>query len=126
MGDYECVFLVDVVEYVWDGYVVLWDNMLVWLVCLEQTELVIAAAYSEDFAENSERAQAFPGGYRSVAHHLRPGVIWVCWEFIAPGRDAGVSFDGLVRIDGRWAWFPKPWKVLPSTPKASPLSHFSE
>jgi hypothetical protein len=79
------------------------------------TDLHITAAP----AEALEASPGFPGGYRLIAGLLRPGQIWMCWDVIA----AGFTFDGLVRIGERWAWFPKPWRVLPV---ASPNGHWVE
>jgi hypothetical protein len=124
--DYARVFIPEVAAAAQSGYAALWDNLPPWPVRADQTRLEVAAARAEDFVEQNERAQHFPGGYLSIARQLQPGPIWVCWEFIAPGRDGGVAFDGLVPIDGRWAWFPKPWKVLPPPPRTAPMSHFSE
>ncbi len=124
--DYARVFAAGVADQARDGYSVLWENLPTWPVRPDQTRLVVSVARAEDFAEKNDRADLFPGGYQSVAPHLLPGRIWVCWEFISPGRDAGVAFDGLVPLDGRWAWFPKPWKVLPDVARESPLLHFSK
>ncbi len=124
--DYAKVFADDVADIARTGYLALWENLPAWPVRPEQIKLHVAVARSEDFVEGHRRAEEFPGGYRSVASLLKPGRIWVCWEFIAPERTAGVSFDGLVPLDGHWAWFPKPWRVLPSHRQASPMSHFTE
>jgi hypothetical protein len=71
-----------------------------------QTELRISVSLAEALGPE------FPGGYRRVAAQLQPGFAWVAWSFVAPGESAGLSFDGLVRIDDRFAWFPRPWKLL--------------
>jgi hypothetical protein len=41
-----------------------------------------------------------------------PERIWVAWEFVEPGRDSGLSFDGLVWCEDHWAWFPRPYLLL--------------
>jgi hypothetical protein len=124
--DYARVFVPEVANQARTGYAALWENLPAWPVRPDQTRLQVAVARAEDFKEKHDRAELFPGGYLGIAQHLQPGRIWVCWEFISPGRDAGVAFDGLVPINDRWAWFPKPWKVLPATRRESPLSHFSK
>jgi hypothetical protein len=124
--DYARVFIPKVAEVVRAGYNVLWENLPPWPVRDDQVRLKVAVACSEDFSEKNERAQHFPGGYLSVASQLQPGQIWVCWEFIAPTREAGVAFDGLVPLGTRWAWFPKPWKVLATVAPPPPMLHFSE
>ena len=124
--DYAKVFNSAVAEKAQAGYQALWQNPPPWPVRAEQNQLKVAVALAEDFTEDTPRSQYFPGGYRTIAHHLVPGRIWVCWEFVAPAREMGVSFDGLVPLDGHWAWFPKPWKVLPSPNRPAPLGHYSE
>lgn len=73
-----------------------------------QSELRLGVSLAESIVDSGE----FPGGYRDVADQLRPGFAWVAWKFVAAGESAGLSFDGLVRIDDRFVWFPRPWKLL--------------
>ncbi|MCB9742423.1 MAG: hypothetical protein H6740_07485 [Alphaproteobacteria bacterium] len=49
----------------------------------------------------------FPGGYRDVAGWLTPERLWVCWR-----TATGVRREGLVFLQDRWAWFPRPWRAL--------------
>jgi len=76
-----------------------------------QTELSIAAALAEELARGGPEPQPFPGGYVRVAHRLRADVLWPCCRFCEPGGRRGTAFDGFVELDGRFAWFPKPWNV---------------
>jgi len=64
----------------------------------------------------------FPGGYQKIIDRLVPDVPWVCWKFVELGRMYGMAYDGLVRVDERWVWFPKPWKLL--LPAESALMHW--
>src|SRR5262249_27402905 len=61
---------------------------------------------------NNELSAHFPGGYRALAPYLRPNRIWFVWRYVTQGHTSGVRFDGLVRLEERWAWFPKPYRVL--------------
>ena len=91
------------------GYIKLWGNRPVWPV--REPLLEIHCATVEALAEGGRDAEAFPGGYREIACFLRKGLIWVAWTI---DRDL---YDGLVEVEaGRWAWFPRPWKVLPKPP----------
>ncbi|MCA9491180.1 MAG: hypothetical protein KC621_14720 [Myxococcales bacterium] len=77
----------------------------------EQTELrVWAASVDELVAGHAE----FPGGYATVAPFLCPGPTWYRWRIAAPGADDGLAYDGLVALGDRFAWFPKPWRLLPT------------
>lgn len=91
------------------GYIKLWGNRPVWPV--REPRLEIHCATTEALAEGKRDAQPFPGGYREIACYLRKGLIWVAWTI------ATDLYDGLVEVEpGRWAWFPRPWKVLPKPP----------
>jgi hypothetical protein len=40
------------------------------------------------------------------------GRVWASWRYVAPGRTAGLFYDGLAGCDDHWAWFPKPYRLL--------------
>jgi len=95
------------------GYVQLWGNEPVWPVPNEP-QLEVYAATANEIAKNARGTQAFPAGYLDIACWLRPSVIWIAWSVKGRGNGHGTLYDGLVEIEpGRWAWFPRPWKVLP-------------
>ena len=37
---------------------------------------------------------------------------WWRWKFTKPGEDLGMAYDGLVFVNGHWAWFPKPYRAI--------------
>lgn len=87
----------------------------------DQTRLWVRVAFADDFVAWNRRGAEFPGGYRKLALDLVPGVVWVAWKFVAPGETTGLSFDGIVRLDDRFVWFPQPWRLAPiggATPTA--------
>jgi hypothetical protein len=92
-------------------YAQLWQSPPPLLAKPGQSELRVTVATSEDFAAWNERGQQFPGGYRKLAPHLQPAVVWVAWKFVAPGDHAGLAHDRLV-------WFPQPWRLVPMGPSA--------
>ncbi|MCU7727654.1 immunity 49 family protein [Actinoplanes sp. KI2] len=57
--------------------------------------------------------ELFPGGRGEIAGLLLPGRVWASWRYVTPGRTAGLSYDGLAWCDDHWAWFPKPYRLLP-------------
>ncbi len=78
-----------------------------------QTELLLWAASSEDIkAWKGNAEKKFPGGYKRIGDKIKPGLTWIRWKFVKPGETLGMAFDGLVFVNGHWAWFPKPWKAL--------------
>ncbi len=54
----------------------------------------------------------FPGAYAELARYLVPGRLWATWVMRDGGAAKGVRYDGLVRLDDRWVWFPKPWRMI--------------
>ncbi|MBP7866477.1 MAG: hypothetical protein KA419_11045 [Acidobacteria bacterium] len=77
-----------------------------------QTELLMWKATTEELRAGTGDSGHFPGGYKDVAMKLKPGVTWYRWKFCKPGETLGMAFDGLVHVNGHWAWFPKPWYAL--------------
>jgi hypothetical protein len=124
-ADYERVFIEEAVAHARASFEALWQASFAVRVRPAQIELHVAAATVEELVEGTGAAQAFPGGYRDAATFFRPGHIWVCWELREPGAPAGMAFDGLVPLDDRWAWFPKPWRHMP-TRRPRAVSHWTE
>jgi hypothetical protein len=110
--DYLRVFVPSVAARARAGYEALWGSPPPWPGRSDQTEFHVTAAYAEDFATDEKRAAAFPGGYRDAAPSFQPHTTWILWEVVTPGERNGITFDGLVPIDDRFAWFPKPWRVV--------------
>src|SRR5258706_2886163 len=111
--DYDAVFLPSAVIAARAGYTGLWPSPPGWPVKPDQTSLRIGAAYVEDFATDDPRTKPFPGGYKGISGHLVPGRVWLVWEYLTPGAMDGILFDGLVALPDHFAWFPKPWRVVP-------------
>jgi len=77
-----------------------------------QTELKVFSATSEELKSGDGNADKFPGGYKKVAGKFKKGLTFYAWKFTKKGESLGMAFDGLVHVNGHWAWFPKPWKAL--------------
>jgi hypothetical protein len=90
----------------------LWSALPAVLAGPSQTTVAAFACRAGDLATDHASSREFPGGYRRIAHKLRPELVWVRFAFREPGGSAGTSYDGLVWLSGRWVWFPKPWRVL--------------
>ena len=63
-------------------------------------------------AEGLHMDRNWPGGYRRFEGKLEPGLVWHAWKFVEAGETSGLAFDALTRIDGRFVWFPKPFRAL--------------
>jgi hypothetical protein len=81
---------------------------------LESGELTLRvdAAPAGMLGEENELSKHFPGGYRALAPYLMPDRIWFVWRYLSPGEGAGMRYDGVVLLDNRWVWFPKPYRVV--------------
>jgi hypothetical protein len=112
--DYPRVFAGAAAEAARLGYLPLWNTAPVIEPQEGQTQVRVAVATSAELAIDSVAARGFPGGYRHLVGRFMPETIWAAWQFLRPGDTSGLQFDGLVYLDGRFAWFPKPWLVLPS------------
>lgn len=77
----------------------------------DQTELRVWAASVEELVAGHPE---FPGGYAAVAPFLLDGPTWYRWRIAAPGTELGLAYDGLVDLGDHFAWFPKPWRLLPT------------
>ena len=78
----------------------------------DQTDARVVAATTEELEAGTGGALEFPGGYRTIAPHLTPGLTIYQMIFSAPGESFGVRVDGLIYVNERWRLFPSPWEVL--------------
>ncbi|MCT7973039.1 hypothetical protein [Laspinema olomoucense] len=110
--DYAQIFVPEAAEIAQKGYKELWAQSPVPQPQPGQTEILIALGRAEELSSESGIAEVFPGGYQSIAHYLLPDKVWLTWKYVKPGETSGMTYDGLVWLEDRFAWFPKPWKVL--------------
>jgi len=77
-----------------------------------QTELLLWSATTDELKAGTGNSDKFPGGYKRVAQHLKPGLTVYRWKFVKPGETLGMAFDGLYNVGGRWVLMPKPWRIV--------------
>jgi hypothetical protein len=77
-----------------------------------QTEVKISSATSDELKAGSGSANELAGGWKEVASKMKPGLKVYRFHFLEPGKTAGMSFDGLIYVNGNWRVFPKPWRAL--------------
>ncbi|MCA8951364.1 MAG: hypothetical protein KDE27_17790 [Planctomycetes bacterium] len=77
-----------------------------------QTEVLVSRATTDELQQWTGNADDFPGGYKTAAKHLRPGLTVFRFKFVKPGETSGMAFDGLYDLDGRWVLIPKPWRIV--------------
>jgi hypothetical protein len=77
-----------------------------------QSELRLWKATTEDIsAWTKSVSDNFPGGYQQVKDWFMPGLTIYVWHYTEPGAEHGMFYNGLVHLNGHWAFFPKPWYV---------------
>lgn len=115
--DYAKVFNSEVVEIAEEHYADWWQHQHLQLDTDENTRIDAHMAPAGMLREENVLSDKFPNGYRSIADMLNPHRVWVSWKYYQEGASAGYSLNGLVWIDDHWAWFPKPYKLVPDHPK---------
>lgn len=112
--DYEAVFVPEAVKQAQEGYREPWDQGKIVLGGKpHQTEVLVWSATSKQLREGTGDAFEFPGGYKVAAPYFKDGLTFYRFKFVRPGQKLGFAWDGLVYVNGHWAIFPKPWRVLP-------------
>ncbi len=112
-NDYLAVFEPEFAKKAEALYTPAWDSgQLVIAPKPGQTRLELYSATTQDLkAWTPNAAQNFPGGYQKVASKFRDGLTIYSFEFLEPGKPYGMSYTGLVYVNGSWRIFPKPWRV---------------
>ncbi|WP_431287230.1 Imm49 family immunity protein [Roseateles chitinivorans] len=112
-GDYAAVFHPEAVAAAREAYEAMWTSRPPAVRRASATSrLVIQAAPAGMLGDDNALSGPFPTGYRPLVPLLDPHRIWVTWQVIEPGHDAGMRYDGLVWVDDHWTWFPKPFRAL--------------
>ena len=70
-----------------------------------QTQLLLFGTTTDLVSKDRE----FPGGYSKV--RLQGKFPIYRWKFVERGKTLGMAYDGLVFVNGHFAFFPKPWRV---------------
>lgn len=78
----------------------------------DQRRVEVHACPAGLLGDDNPLSAPFPAGYRALAPYLVAERIWVAWRYTAPDAPRGMAYDGLVWLDDRWVWFPKPNRVV--------------
>lgn len=108
--DFARVFTEQLAPIAAQHYTTLWSQPVEITARPENTQLVVVSSLAEELKDSS----AFPGGYKNLTG-LLPGRVWLAWKYVRPGESLGMSYDGLVFLEDRFAWFPKPWRLQRSS-----------
>lgn len=84
-----------------------------------QTEVRLTAVTTDELTTwTGAAAKNLAGGWRRIAKHVRPGYTLYNIQFVKPGEELGMRFDGLTKVDGKWYIFPKAWRMAPVEPES--------
>jgi len=79
----------------------------------EQTELLTFFSTTAALQSGDPMLAEFPGGYKKVLSHFVSDVPIVRFKFVKAGERIGIAADGLIYVNERWVFMPKPWRSLP-------------
>jgi hypothetical protein len=112
-GDAERVFVPEVAKAAAEAYEKLWTTTPPRITRASSgSRITCHLAPAGMLAEPNLLSREFPGGWRAVASLLQPQRVWAAWKVIEPGKTAGMAYDGVVWVDDRWVWYPKPYRVM--------------
>ena len=112
-ADYTAVFDGDFATKVAAVWTPAWDaGQMVMAPKPGQTEVKISSATTEELKAGTGNASELAGGWKKVAPQMKAGLKVYQFHFLEPGKTAGMSFDGLIYVNGNWRVFPKPWRAL--------------
>jgi len=95
------------------GYSPVWERgQLIIQARPDQTQVLLTKATTDELKAGTGNAQAFPGGYKTVARLMKPKLTLYAFKFVKPGETMGLAYDGLVWVNGHFTIFPKPWRFL--------------
>ena len=77
-----------------------------------QTVVKVMSATTDEMRSWSGNADEFPGGWKKIAPSLKPGLTLYRFKLLEPGKDAGMTWDGLIHVNGHWRIFPKAWRAM--------------
>mgnify|MGYP000716469315 CR=1 FL=1 len=78
----------------------------------DQDTLLIYYGTTGQLKSGMPIASQFPGGYGDVAPYFIGDQPIVRFKFVTEGEELGLAFDGLIYVNGRWVFMPKPWRAL--------------
>jgi len=89
-----------------------WNKGETLRVSAQRTEILMIVVPTDDLIDGKPVLSEFPGGYRRVLPYLKRGIPIARFKYVEPGKTTGLAVDGLVHVNGRWVFMPKPWTVV--------------
>jgi hypothetical protein len=110
--DVAAVFDPTVVSKVQSYYATLWTKDATVTLKPDQTDLKLFHATTDELLSGAPPSQKFPLGWRNAAKLVKKGLTFYSWKWAAPGDEKAPLYDGLVSVNGHWAYFPKIWNTV--------------
>lgn len=113
-ADYSAVFEPDAAVKVAAMYDPIWDSgKLIIAPNPGQTEVKVSSGTTDELKSwTGAAATEFPGGWKQIGPKMKPGFKIYRFKFLEPGKTAGVTYDGLIYVNGNWRIFPKAWRAM--------------
>jgi hypothetical protein len=89
-----------------------WEKGETLRVSAQRSEILMIVVPTDDLIDGTPVLSEFPGGYRRVLPYLKRGIPIARFKYVEPGKTTGLAVDGLVHVNGRWVFMPKPWTVV--------------
>ena len=89
-----------------------WEKGETLRVSAQRTDILMIVVPTDDLIDSKPVLSEFPGGYRRVLPYLKRGIPIARFKYVEPGKTTGLAVDGLVHVNGRWVFMPKPWTVV--------------
>ena len=89
-----------------------WEKGETLRVSAARTEILMIVVQTDDLIDGKPVLSQFPGGYKRVLPFLNRGFPIARFKYVEPGKTTGLAVDGLVHVNGRWVFMPKPWTVV--------------
>lgn len=96
-SDYAAVFGADAAK-AEAHYAKLWPDLVI-APKTGETDVIVFSETTDELMKKYENA------------HLVRGLMVYRWKFVEPGKTLGMTYDGLVFVNGHFAFFPEPWKM---------------
>ena len=75
------------------------------------TEVKLTAVTTDEIGSwSGTAAKEMAGGWKRIRNSVLPGHTMYIVRFVKPGKDSGMRYDGLIKLNDKWVMFPKAWR----------------
>jgi hypothetical protein len=111
--DYDAAFVADTAPKIKAAAEALWDGGKITISPpADRTEVNVAGTTIDEIKKGEGNSSMCPHEYKDFVDKLKPGNVIYCFRFVKPGEKLSTKGDTIMYLDGRWVFFPKPWRLL--------------